>query len=95
MTWSRAKPRSVTHGAAHDKARKQWASLHQPTDPCVRCGAPLGPMGSWLHLDHHDHDKRVYLGFAHAACNLRAAGILGRTRQKEARTHRAPRTWDL
>lgn len=85
MTWSRVKPRSATHGASHDKARKQWAAKHQPNDPCVRCGKPLGPMSPNLHLDHHDSDKTRYLGFAHKACNLRAAGQLGRARQKAQR----------
>ena len=42
-------------------------------------------MGSWLHLDHHDWDKRVYLGFSHASCNLRAAGQLGNSVQHTAR----------
>lgn len=82
MTWSRVKPRSQVHGSAHAKARKAWAARHQPTDPCVRCGHPLGPMGPNLHLDHHDTDKRVYLGFSHKACNLTAAGALGRARQR-------------
>ena len=81
MTWSRTKPRSATHGAAHDRARKAWASRHHPLDPCYRCGEPLGPMGKWLHLDHDDFDKSVYGGFSHAGCNLRAAGQLGRERQ--------------
>lgn len=85
MTWQRTKPRAQVHGSAHAKARKQWAAQHDPSHPCVRCGRPLGPMGKWLHLDHHDLDKRMYLGFSHAACNLRAAGQLGRQRQKFGR----------
>lgn len=99
MTWSRVKPRSQVHDAAHAKARKAAALLHSPSDPCVRCGRPLGPMGRGLHYDHHDSDKRVYLGFSHAVCNLKAAGQLGRARQKAARLGtamskpRAPRTW--
>ncbi len=83
MTWSRVKPRQQVHGAAHAKARKQWAARHQPTDLCVRCRRPLGPMGSWLHLDHDDHDKTIYRGFSHAACNLKAAAELGRRRQQQ------------
>jgi len=106
MTWSRTKPRSETHGSAHDKARKAAALAHHDSDPCARCGHPLGPMGSHLHLDHHDSDKRIYLGFSHGTrcptcgvkCNLRAAGQLGRARQKAARQPprpRAPRTWPM
>lgn len=82
MTWSRVKPRSQVHGSSHAKARKAWAEQHDPADLCVRCRRPLGPMGPWLHLDHHDVDKTQYLGFSHRACNLTAAGELGRARQR-------------
>lgn len=86
MTWSRVKQRSDLYGTAHRKERDRRAALHDPTDPCVRCGRPLGPMGPWLHLDHDDVDKQMYLGFSHGrACNLRAAGSLGRARQKAQR----------
>ena len=91
MTWSRTKPRTATHGSAHDKARKAYAAVHQPWHPCVRCGKPLGPMGPQLHLDHHDTDKTRYLGFSHAKCNTGAAGRLGRARQKAATFQR--RRW--
>jgi hypothetical protein len=85
VTWSRVKPRQKVHGHEHAKARAAWASGHQPWHRCVRCGKPLGAMGPHLHLDHDDRDKSVYLGFSHAACNLAAAGRLGRARQKAAR----------
>jgi hypothetical protein len=62
VTWSRTKPRSETHGNAHDQARKAYAANHHPADPCVRCGHPLGPMRPGLHLDHDDNDKTKYLG---------------------------------
>lgn len=84
MTWSRVKPRNQVHGAAHAKARKEWAARHHPSTPCFRCGRPLGPMSSALHLDHDDYDKSLYRGFSHAACNLRAAGALGRARQRSS-----------
>ena len=93
MTWSRYKPRGASHGPSHAKARRLWAARHDPSHPCCRCGQALGPMGPWLHLDHHDLDKTRYLGFSHAACNLRAAGVLGNSRQKQARSPRAPRAW--
>ncbi|MGZ4516698.1 MAG: hypothetical protein ACXVXN_02085 [Mycobacteriaceae bacterium] len=100
MTWSRVKPRSQVHDAAHAKARKQWAARHSPSDPCYRCGHALGPMGPHLHLDHDDYDKTIYRGFSHAKCNLSAAGNLGRARQQAARRGettvkrpRAPRSW--
>src|SRR5262245_48007686 len=40
---------------------------------CCRCGELIQPGEAW-HLDHRD-DRRGYLGPAHAACNLRAAGL--------------------
>ena len=94
MAWDRYKPRTEVHGWTHAKARKAWAARHHPDDLCVRCGHPLGEMGSWLHLDHHDWDKTQYLGFAHGTpcptcgvrCNVSAAGRLGNARQ-HARRH--------
>lgn len=86
MTWSRVKARDTDmYGPSHATARKQWAARHDPADPCVRCRRPLGPMGPHLHLDHHDSDKSLYLGFSHRACNLRAAGQLGNARQRARR----------
>lgn len=93
MTWRRLKPRAAVHGAAHARARRELAAQHQPEHPCVRCGYPLGPMGPHLHLDHHDHDKTVYLGFSHAACNLRAASDRGRQQQRLARLEHRSRDW--
>jgi hypothetical protein len=51
-------------------------------------------MSSALHYDHHDTDKTRYLGFSHAICNLKAAGRLGRARQRAARQARQRvQTW--
>ena len=85
MTWDRYKPRGAEHGWAHAKNRKTWAAQHHDTDPCVRCGQPLGPMGRWLHLDHHDWDKTQYYGFSHAQCNMSAGGRRGNAVQHAAR----------
>lgn len=64
------------YGYAHQQERKRRAARHQPTDPCARCGRPLGPMGSWLHLDHDEHGG--YLGFSHGmTCNVSAGGSKG------------------
>lgn len=76
MPWSKSRPRSAEYGAAHAKARKTAAARHQPTDPCTRCGHPLGPMGRHLHYDHAD-DRTGYLGFAHARCNWQAGAAKG------------------
>ena len=93
MPWSNAAPRSTIHGTAHANERKARAAVHDPYDPCVRCGHPLGPMGPHLHLDHHDHDKARYLGFSHGrrcpvcgkSCNLRAAALKANANRKAAR----------
>jgi hypothetical protein len=80
MPWSNSRPRSNDYGAAHSKARKQWAAQHDERDPCTRCGRALGPMGPWLHLDHSP-DRSHYLGFAHGTCNRKAGAQVGRARQ--------------
>jgi hypothetical protein len=52
--------------------------------PCVRCGQVMLP-GQRLHLDHTD-DGTGYLGYSHAACNVRAgASKGGRERARRAR----------
>lgn len=89
MPWDRSRPRSGEYGWDHTKARRKWAAQHDPSDPCVRCGHPLGPMGSWLHLDHN-RERTGYLGFSHGArcpvclvrCNVRAGAKEGRRRQE-------------
>ena len=95
------------YGQDHRRARRERAALHHPLDPCVRCGHPLGPMGSWLHLDH-TADRTGWLGFAHGSspcpicgvrCNLSAgvrAGNFKRGQQEQSHrdVYRAPRSWD-
>lgn len=100
MPWSRNRPRSAEYGTAHAKARKAAAARHQPTDPCTRCGHPLGPMGRWLHYDHADNRGAGYLGFAHGSpcpycrrrCNQRAGAQQG-ARTANARRRATRLTW--
>lgn len=83
MTWSNGKGRGTKYGSAHQAARKRYAAAHQPWHPCTRCGHPLGPMGSHLHLDHDEHGG--YRGFSHGTscptcgrkCNIRAGSQKG------------------
>lgn len=82
MPWSRTRPVNRKYSSAqHKNARRAWASRHDPADPCVRCGHPLGPMGPWLHLDHDDHDTDRINGFAHGApcpyCGVRCNVVAG------------------
>jgi hypothetical protein len=91
MAWSGSRGVNTTaagYGNQHQKLRAALAKRHQPTDPCVRCGHALGPMGPWLHLDHNDA-RTGYLGFSHggrcpvcgARCNLKAAAKKARAIQ--------------
>jgi len=94
MPWSKARPKASTagrgYGKDHEKARAAAALMHNPGNPCVRCGHPLGPMGPWLHLDHNAQ-RTGYLGFSHGhrpcpvcgkRCNLSAGAKVGRRVQK-------------
>ncbi len=72
------------YGADHRAARKAAAAQHSPSDPCARCGQPLGPMGPWLHYDHNA-SRTGYLGFAHARCNRTAGAREGNVRQRQQR----------
>ncbi len=87
MTWATPKTSSAQrgYGAAHNKARAAAALRHQPSDPCARCGLPLGPMGPWLHWDH-TNTRDGYLGFSHKRCNIRAGARKGaRVRNRRAK----------
>ena len=81
------------YGWQHQQTRKEWAARHQPMDPCVRCGEPLGAMGPDLHLDHNAQ-RTGYAGLAHAACN-RSAGVRAANakRGRQTQPYRAPRSW--
>jgi hypothetical protein len=96
MVWrgpnSTASTTARGYGRDHQRARKQAAQQHKPTDPCSRCGHALGPIGSWLHYDHTDSSDG-YLGFSHGSrpcpvcgrrCNIRAGA------QKANRNSRRP-----
>lgn len=85
MTWRGPRnPASTTargYGRAHQQARADAAKLHRPEHLCPRCGKPLGPMGPNLHYDHNGQ-RTGYLGFSHAACNIRAGAQVGQRRQR-------------
>jgi hypothetical protein len=64
-------PRTTTqrgYGWVHQQARAQALATYHPTDPCPRCGLPLGPDPDVLDLGHTE-DKQGYLGLMHRLCN--------------------------
>lgn len=102
MAFNPGKGRSSKYGAAHQAERKRRAAKHQPTDPCARCGCPLGPMNPGLHLDHAETGG--YLGFSHGHqcphcgrnCNIGAGARKGariRNRKPRPQPTFIPRLW--
>lgn len=78
-------------GGEHER-RRRW--LRPPAgEPCPFCALPMWP-GQDLHADHVV--PRVLGGedgplrWAHAFCNMRAGGRLGRSRQLERERHEDP-----
>ncbi|HKY74844.1 MAG TPA: hypothetical protein VJS45_01790 [Acidimicrobiia bacterium] len=69
-----------TYDRAHQLRRAQ-ALPNAWGQPCPRCGRVM-LQGQDLDLDHGDPDSPGYLGMAHAVCNRRAGGRLGRERLK-------------
>jgi hypothetical protein len=82
VTFAKGKGRGSKYGWAHQQERARRAARHQPSDLCVRCHQPLGPMSKRLHLDHAEDG--TYLGFAHEGCN-RSAGASKGARTTNAR----------
>jgi hypothetical protein len=82
MPWAAPKPPGGTTkggwGNQHQKLRKALLPSAYGT-PCARCGLPMLP-GQKLHLDHND-DRTGWIGFSHAACNVRAAAKKARAIQ--------------
>lgn len=56
------------YGGSHQRRRAAAIANAKPTDPCTRCGQPIGCDPTTLDLDHTD-DRTDYRGLAHATCN--------------------------
>jgi hypothetical protein len=56
------------YGHAHQQRRAQDLATYHPSDPCPRCGQPLGPDPTLLDEGHTD-DRAGYEGLTHADCN--------------------------
>ena len=84
MTWDRYKPRAASHGSGPPATR------HRPPAP-LRAGRPAPRTGP---LAAPRSPRRQPPRLSHAACHLKAAGQLGRQRQRQHQPPlpRAPRT---
>lgn len=66
------------YGSRHQRLRNTWAPhINAGVVSCSRCGDPIAPREPW-DLGHSDHDRTVYTGPEHAACN-RASASRGAT----------------
>jgi hypothetical protein len=72
------------YGWSHQKARAQMATLVNAGEAyCWRCGGWIDPTQPW-DLGHDDHDRTIYRGPEHPACNRATNG-----------RSRTPRRWAL
>jgi hypothetical protein len=67
--------------------RRALLAVYAPTDPCWRCGRPLGPDPSLIDLGHRD-DRSGYAGLEHSKCNREAGARLGNRRRRAAEYRR-------
>jgi hypothetical protein len=71
------------YGEEHKRLRARLLAAYQPTDPCARCGWPLGPDRDAIQLGHRD-DRTGYSGLEHRRCNVAASN------RRRARLARQP-----
>jgi hypothetical protein len=60
------------YNAEHQRLRAQLVATYLATDPCPRCGLPLGPDPSLLDLGHTE-DRTAWTGLEHRAHNRATA----------------------
>jgi hypothetical protein len=77
---------SVVYDREHQAVRRGLLAAYEPTDPCWRCGFPLGPDPRRLDLGHRD-DGPGWAGLEHAKCS-RAAGARKGNALRRARANR-------
>ncbi len=61
------------YGPPHQALRREALANYAPSDPCPRCGKPLGDDPTLLDLGHGP-GQRGYNGLEHARCNRSARG---------------------
>ena len=77
---------SVVYDREHQAVRRGLLAAYEPTDPCWRCGFPLGPDPRALDCGHRD-DGPGWAGLEHAKCS-RAAGARKGNALRRARADR-------
>ena len=77
---------SVVYDREHQAVRRGLLAAYSPTDPCWRCGFPLGPDPSRIDLGHRD-DGPGWAGLEHAKCS-RSAGAKKGNALRRARAER-------
>jgi hypothetical protein len=78
---------SVVYDREHQAVRRGLLAAYAPTDPCWRCGFPLGPDPRALDCGHRD-DGPGWAGLEHAKCS-RAAGARKGNALRRARAERS------
>jgi hypothetical protein len=79
------------YGWSHQRLRAALIAAYSPTDPCWRCGFPLGPWPQLLDLGHVDGDKTRYAGLEHRRCSRSAGARYGN--QLRGRRRITSRRW--
>lgn len=86
MTGKTTKQRG--YGATHKRIRRRWAPVVARGEAtCWRCTQPIDPTEPW-DLGHDDHDRTIYNGPEHRACNRGQP-----SRDRRTPTTDTSRTW--
>jgi hypothetical protein len=78
---------TVVYDSEHQAVRRALLAVYEPTDPCARCGRPLGGNPSRIDLGHRD-DGPGWSGLEHSRCNRQAGARLGNARRRARRERR-------
>jgi hypothetical protein len=96
MPWStnrpKHNPRERGYDATHRAERRRRLKQHTETDPCGKCGQPLGHDRSKWHLPHNEQRTGYYPGFWCARCNILDGAHRG-ARIARARQLQTKLTW--
>ena len=79
---TKAKTAARGYGSEHQRERARWKARMATGEvvECWRCDRPIDPAEPW-DLGHDDHDRRIYRGPEHPACN-RATAFMKAARRR-------------